>query len=174
VSLWLVPEGEAQAVLARLIATLAARLGTPSFAPHVTLLAGLALPPGEVVRRAGALGLDPLVLALRAPEGRSEPFRCLYVPVVPTLRLLHTEAMARSAFGVQDEGPYEPHLSLVYGHLEEDEKAKLGKEIAPELPSPVRFAALEVVRTDGPVETWRRLSSFPVQSPPFGHDRDDS
>lgn len=174
VSLWLVPEGEAQAALARLIADLASRCGTPPFDPHVTLLAGLGLPAGEVVRRAGTLALDALVLALRPPEGRAEPFRCLYLPVIQTLRLLHTQAVARSAFGVQDEGPYEPHLSLVYGRLDEDRKSKLAKEIAADVPPPVRFAALEVVKTEGPVGEWRRLAHIQLDGPPVGQPDTDS
>jgi hypothetical protein len=174
VALWLTPEEETRAALASLIADLAARFGTPAFEPHVTLLTGLRLSGTEVVRRASALALEPLTLSLRPAEGRNQTFRCLYLPVVETLRLLHAVALARSAYGIQDEGPYEPHLSLVYGILEQDEKSKLAKEISTSVPTSIRFAALDVVKTQGPVTEWRRLARFPIDRPPVGQPGSDS
>src|SRR4029077_20953168 len=124
---------EARRALARLISDLAARLGTSAFAPHVSLVTGVTRPAGEGVRRAGhlALALEPLSLPLRGPEGRDETFRCLYLPVGETLRLMATHALARSALRLDDEGAYEPHLSLVYGALRPEIKLPLVAELAP-------------------------------------------
>lgn len=173
VSLWLVPVDEARETLSRLIEDLAARLGTPAFAPHVTLVTGVTRPADEVVRRAGelALALEPLSLPLRGPESRDEAFRCLYLPVGETLKLLATHALARSALRVGDERPYEPHLSLVYGTLPPGQKQQLRAELASLVPSRVEFAALEVVRTEGVVADWRTLAVFPIGGPAPGHER---
>ena len=176
VSLWLVPIDETREALSRLIEDLAARLGTAAFAPHVTLLAGLVRPADDVVRRAGelALALEPLSLPIRNPEGRDEAFRCLYLPVGETLKLLATHALARSAFRVGDERPYEPHLSLVYGTLPPEQKQTLRAEVASLVPSRVEFAALEVVRTEGGVANWHTLAVFPLGGPAAGHERKET
>lgn len=100
VSLWLMPEGEAGRRLGALIDRLAARLGTPAFPPHVTLLPGIERP------------VDPAFF---------------------------------------------PHLSLVYGSLEEPAQRALAAEVGP-LVSPVFSAAtLHVWRTAGCVAQWREI-----------------
>ena len=173
VSLWLVPVDDAKAALSRLITEVAARLGTPAFAPHVTLVAGVTRSADDVVRRAGelALALEPLSLPLRGPTGSDDAFRCLYLPVGETLKLLATHALARSALRVADEQKYEPHLSLVYGSVPAAQKAALLAELLPLVPSRVEFAALEVVRTEGLVADWRTLAVFPFGGPATGHER---
>ena len=174
VSLWLVPVDEAKAALARLIAEVAGRLGTPVFAPHVTLVGGVTRPGADdVVRRAGelALALEPLSLPLRGPLGSDEAFRCLYLPVGETLKLLTTHALARAALRVADERKYEPHLSLVYGAVPPEQKARLLAELAPLVPSRVEFRAVEVVCTEGVVALWRTLAVFPFGGPALGHER---
>jgi hypothetical protein len=175
-SLWLVPDGDERAALAELIAGLSSRLGTPCFEPHLTLLPGLARPGDEVVEAARVLApaLEQMVLPLRPPEGREETFRCLYLPVGETFRLLHAHALARAAFPSAEDRPFEPHLSLVYGQLPADRKDRLRQEILPGLPPRVRLAALDVVRTEGPVEEWRRLLRCPLARPPVGQDRSTS
>lgn len=177
IALWLVPEPAAAQPIARLIATLAKRLGTPSFDPHITLLAGLTRPAEEVVRRTEgvATGIDgPLLLSPRPPEGTDEPFRCLYLPVGPTFNLLALQALARATFGVDPEGPFEPHLSLVYGWLAPSERIALVGEIAAELPGRTRFDTLDVVKTEGPVSRWSRIARFQLGgSPVAGQDHDE-
>jgi 2'-5' RNA ligase len=174
-SLWLVPEPVAAEALGRLITTLARRLGTPPFEPHVTLLSGLTRPAEEVVRRAEgvASGIDgPLRLTPGPPAGSDEPFRCLYLPIGPTFNLLALQALARATFGVDPEGAFEPHLSLVYGRLESSQRIALAREVASELPGRTRFDTLDVVRTTGPVPEWRRIGRFHLGSPTFGRDHE--
>jgi 2'-5' RNA ligase len=174
-SLWLVPEPVAAEALGRLITTLARRLGTPSFEPHVTLLSGLTRPAEEVVRKAEgvASGIDgPLLLSPGPPEGRDEPFQCLYLPVGPTFNLLALQALARATIGVDTEGPFEPHLSLVYGRLDSAQRSALAREVAAELPGRTRFDTLDVVRTTGPVPEWRRIGRFHLGGPSAGRDHE--
>ena len=165
ISLWLVPEDAVRESLALLIGELAFRLGTQGFAPHVTLLAGLRHAEDEALGCAGSLAasLETLFLPLGAPAGRKEHFRCLYLPVPETLKLLTARAQASLLFGVRDERSYEPHLSLVYGTLRDQEKQLLASELPPRLPPRARFTHLEVVRTQGPCEGWRPLRSFALQ-----------
>jgi 2'-5' RNA ligase len=171
VSLWLVPVDEARGVLTRLIALVAARLGTPAFAPHVTLVGSVGGPADDLVRRAAelALALEPLSLPFKGPVGSDEAFRCVHLPVGETLKLLATHALARAAWRVADEARYEPHLSLAYGALSPEQRAPLVAELAPLAPSRVEFAALEVVRTEGVVTDWKTLAVFPFGGSGHGH-----
>jgi hypothetical protein len=162
ISLWLVPEGAEADLFARLIDGLASRLGTPGFAPHVTLLPSLAGREGEVVRRAREMAstLEPHGLPLGPIEGRSEYFRCLYLRVPETLRLLTTRAQARLTFPATREAPFEPHLSLVYGGLSPEARESLIAELAPRVPARLACTVLEVVRTEGTAADWHSLARF--------------
>jgi 2'-5' RNA ligase len=164
ISLWLVPEGDERHLVERLIANLAAKLGTPPFAPHVTLLPGLEGREGEVLRRAKEMAatLEPHAMPLAAVEGRSEYFRCLYARVPETLRLLTTRAQARLTFRGAGEAPFEPHLSLVYGWVSAEDKEPVIADLAVRLPKRLTCTALEVVRTEGPVADWRSLARLPL------------
>jgi Cyclic phosphodiesterase-like protein len=165
ISLWLVPEGDERTLVERLIEDLAARLGSPRFAPHVTFLPGLAGRDGDVVRRAKEMAatLEPHALPLGPIEGRSEYFRCLYARIPETLRLLTTRAQARLTFRGAGEAPFEPHLSLVYGRLSPEEKEPLIADLTPRLPSRLVCSALEVVRTEGASADWRSLARFDLR-----------
>ncbi len=165
ISLWLVPDGDERDLLGRVIDDLAARLATPVFAPHVTLLPGLAGGEGEVIRRAKemAASLEPHSMPLGPIEGRSDYFRCLYARVPETLRLLTTHALGRLTFRRTAEGPFEPHLSLVYGRLSPADKELLVAELTPRLPKRLTCTALDVVRTEGPVADWRSLARFDMR-----------
>jgi len=165
ISLWLVPEGEVRDLIGSLIEEQASRLGTPPFAPHVTLLPGLRVREGEVVRRAKEMAatLEPHAMPLGPIEGRAEYFRCLYARVPETLRLLTTRAQARLTFRGAGEAPFEPHLSLVYGQLSPPEKEALIAELTPRLPSRLTCTALEVVRTEGLATDWRSLARFDLR-----------
>jgi 2'-5' RNA ligase len=176
VSIWLVPEDEEASLLRRLIVDLAQRLGAPPFEPHVTLRPGLPGPKAKIIRTTGhllAADLEAMAVPLGPAEGRSQPFRCLYLPIALTFRLVHAHALFRSAFAPGDEEPFEPHLSLVYGLLDEEQKGRLAGELAAKVPGRVRLGAIEIVRTEGPVETWQSVARFPLPRPPVSHDRKD-
>jgi 2'-5' RNA ligase len=166
-SLWLVPEGDAGARLAELVRELARRLGTTPFVPHVTLLAGLTVPTNDVLKRATQMvsSLEPLRVPLRRPESADQFFRCLYLPVGETFKLLATHAQARMTFGIEDDAPFEPHLSLVYGELQPATREALFRELAPVVPTSFELQILEVVRTEGPVAAWRCLRRLELGAP---------
>jgi hypothetical protein len=165
ISLWLVPEGDERQVLEGLIGDLASKLGAPPFAPHVTLIPGIAGREGDVVRRTREMAatLEPHALPLGPVEGRSEYFRCLYARIPETLRLLTTRAQARLTFRGAGEALFEPHLSLVYGSLSPEEKEPLIAALTGRLPPRLTCTVLEVVRTAGATSDWRSLARFELR-----------
>ena len=165
VSLWLVPEGEAHGRLAMLLDDLARRLGTPSFAPHVTLLGGIRDAEQEVLARAADLAreLAPLTVFLEGIGGTDDYFRCLFVRAGETEPLLAAHARAGHALGRTETAPFRPHLSLVYGHLAAAERDRLASELVGSLPSQFSATRLDVVRTEGRPGDWRRLTGLPLR-----------
>jgi 2'-5' RNA ligase len=174
ISIWLSPEEEEADLLRPLIRDLARELGTPAFEPHVTLLPGLLGSQETIVRTAGQLltaDLETMRVPLGPPRAGPPPFRCLYLPVVLTFRLVHAHAVLRQAFALGDDRPFDPHLSLVYGRLDDEPGRRLAEEIAQKAPSRLRLGALEVVRTEGPVATWQSVARFPLPRPSASHDQ---
>jgi 2'-5' RNA ligase len=156
------PEGERRDRLATLIERLAARLGTVAFPPHVTLLAGVTAPAGEVLEAARTLALDiaPFTIDLDAVEGRDEPFRCLFVRAAATEALRQAHAAAARLLGRAPDPTFLPHLSLVYGSLAPEVKAALARELEAEVRRPFGARQVDVWRTAGSVADWRRLGTF--------------
>jgi 2'-5' RNA ligase len=170
VSLWLMPDGEARDRLAGTIGRLASRLGTTPFAPHVTLLPGLPGPEEEVVEAARVLAaeLEPFSIELEGISGHDAHFRCLFFQVAdaPALREAHRRA-ARS-FGREPDPAFEPHLSLVYGTLVPEAKARLRADLAAE-PAAFPVGRLHVWRTEGVVGEWCELDAPALGPPPARH-----
>jgi 2'-5' RNA ligase len=163
ISLWLMPEAEPRDRLAALIARLAARLSTPAFAPHVTLLAAIAgAPPKDVLATARTLAADlrPFAVHFEGVEGRDEYFRCLFARAVVDAPLHAAHAAAARAFRRQPDPAFFPHLSLVYGALPAQDKRQLTLELAGSLVMSFAADRLHVWRTQGAVSDWRELGVF--------------
>jgi 2'-5' RNA ligase len=166
ISLWVMPEGRAGQELAALVGGLAARLGTATFAPHVTLLPGLSGPESQVLARARdlAAGLTPLSLRFSGIDGRDEHFRCLFLRVSASPAVLEAHRRAARCFGRESEPSFDPHLSLVYGTLEAGRKADLKEELPPLAPASFEGRRLHVWRTEGRVGEWRELAALTLGS----------
>ena len=166
VSLWLMPEADARKRLSGLIDSLALRLDTERFAPHVTLLPGLGVPQSAVVDGARLLAgrLQPFSLGFMAVDGEDQHFRCLFLRVGDDPGLRHAHALAARQFGRQADPGFHPHLSLVYGALEARQKAGLLSELSGETATSFDARRLHVWKTEGPVGEWRELAAFDLTS----------
>jgi 2'-5' RNA ligase len=165
VSLWLVPEGEERAALDALVSRLAALHPAPTFAAHVTLVAGVELPEDEVIVRSEALAraLYPLTVRFEGCGGFDEYFRALFLRVALTAELLGANARARAVFGRHGDPPFFPHLSLWYGRPAAAERARLTAAIG-SVSDGFEARRLSLVRTRGPVADWRPLGWFGLGS----------
>lgn len=152
------PAGEAKERLDGRIAAFAERFGTPTFPAHVTVAGRLDPDPEKLkpmlteVARAHA----PVAITLGECDGDARWFRCLFhhVARTPGLDALH-EAIV---------GPtqWQPHLSLCYGDLGPAEKTLLIAATEPPLGGDFLADTLHLWNTDGPVEDWRPVASFPL------------
>jgi 2'-5' RNA ligase len=166
VSVWLVPRDEVGRQLGGWIDRLAERFRTERFAPHLTLLSGIALQTEEALALAAraAAALSPFTVMLGGVEGRDEHFRCLFVRATldATLRAAH-EAVARG-FAREPQADFLPHVSLVYGRLLAEHKLALAHEAGAEVSLRFTADALHVWSTQGPVAAWRELGIVPFGS----------
>lgn len=162
ISLWVMPRGEEAQRLAALIDELAARHGTPRFAPHLTLLPLVEGAEDDVLARAAELAreLPPLEVRLLGPETRDEYFRRLFVraEATPALREAHARAAAR--FGREANPGFLPHVSLLYGRLPAEEAEGLRAALVGRVEGRFDAVHLHAWRTAGPVADWRPLGRF--------------
>lgn len=161
-ALWVMPAEPMFSLLADRISSLSRQLSTPLFEPHVTLLAGITLPEEESVKRCSSLasGLKPFRIELGETGQTDEYFRCVFASVIPAEPIMYAHRMAGKTFAIRDDAPYTPHVSLLYGYLQIEER----KEIA----TAHRFLsghAFEVLRlalyhVTGATSEWRRVKEF--------------
>src|SRR5262245_34087807 len=168
IALWLVPEGpEAQAVAA-LIGELSARFGTPTFAPHVTLLVVQGA-DAETVLASGrelARQLQDFSVRFDGLDHSADYHRSLVVRIAPDLPILDARRRAQVAFPSEPVGPFVPHLSLLYGTLPVETRRHLTAEVRESAPGSIVLRGLDVVETEGAPAEWRRLARFALAAAP--------
>lgn len=157
-SLWLLLPREAQERFQALIARLSARLGTPAFEPHITLLGGLTGAEEDWRQRTRALAgaIKSFEVRLLAVTWLDEYYRCLFVEVTQSRALLDAHQTARKVFDQRPETGFYPHLSLVYGDLKEHEKEAIVDEIGRYFDESIRIEELALYDTSGGTPpAWR-------------------
>ena len=161
-SLWLVPEGAAEAALQAVINRLATEHGGPSFPPHMTLLSGIVTTEDDVVERARRLAIEnaPITLHLDGIGTDETYFQSLFATVVPTPELVGLRAAAQAIFPEAPD-PYRPHISLLYGHPALETKRAIAAAERNALPSSVRALTL-LVMTGHEVADWRYVLRAPL------------
>jgi hypothetical protein len=160
VSLWLVPDGDADHLLSGRIRSLASLHGSTPFPPHLTLLGGLTEGEAEILATATRLARQtpPLTVRLVAATVRDEYFRRLVLEAEPSPPLTAARERAAMALATPACG-FEPHLSLLYG------RAPVAAEDADiELPLVFTCRQLAAWRTLGPVAEWRALGRWPLEA----------
>ena len=165
-SYWLLPAAPAAAAFKARIDELAVRYDAVAFEPHVTLYTGSS-DDGEVAQTLDFLraSFRPLPLAPFVVAQSSRLTKTLYVrlELTPELAALAATLKARArqpSASVLDD----PHVSLMYQAIAEDERAKLAAEIP--VPAPFMGDGIAVIETEVPiteldqVRRWRFVARF--------------
>jgi 2'-5' RNA ligase len=170
-TLWLLLTPEAHAWFQALIERLSARLGTPVFEPHITLLGGLTGEEEGLRQRTRALAgaIGSFEARLLEAKWLDEYYRCLFVEVALSRALLDAHETARKAFDQRLEPGFYPHLSLVYGDLKENEKEIVADEIGRYFDESLPIEELALYDTSGATPpTWRCVERCRLGKSPIG------
>ena len=161
-ALWLTPEEPPLVMLARQIARLSQEHSTPRFEPHFTLVAGITRPEEEIQARSIALAktIRPFQIELGKIGYTNEYFRCIFVQVVPTNRIINAHQAALQAFSLRDVEPYLPHVSLVYGKLDPKTKKRVSAGIDPMRGQTFKVCSFTLWRVAGAPTEWKKLKKF--------------
>ena len=164
-SFWLVPTHETRSWLVRDIERLAKRFNAPVFEPHLTVHAG---PSDGVASAASVLGetafeLEPITLRPTA-LGHSASFtKCVFVEFHLDQALLNLQSKLRDR--LPSDYVLQPHISLLYHHLSDSERASLAEEVL--IPrEDVRFEVIQAVKcpavneTAEDVRSWRLVEEW--------------
>ena len=130
--------------------------------PHVTLLFGM-----ETTRASAELKLKhlaarvkPFTVRLGKIEWRADYFHCLYAAVEPSAELAAAQRDAYDAFEMKPAPPFAPHLSLLYGNVDEAAKKKFAVEAGGALDVGFEVHALHLVNASMgvPLVEWHTLA----------------
>jgi 2'-5' RNA ligase len=170
-ALWLVPDGPEAQAMSALIGELSARFGTPTFAPHVTLLAVQGSEAQAVLEggRELARSIQDFSVRFDGLEHSADYLRALVVRIAPDLPILDARRRAQAAFPSEPVGPFVPHLSLLYGSLPVETRRHLTAEVRESAPASIVLRGLQVMSIDGTPGEWRPLGRFrlsPAQDSP--------
>lgn len=160
-SLWLRPTGPVLDRLQELIRRLTARFGGSWPKPHVSLLGGIEITSADAQSKLALLAerLRPITIRLGRLEGRNEHFRCFYAAVQLSPQLEEAHYTARQIFGVQAGDGFSPHLSLLYGQIDEPAKLRLAQELGGRLDLSFTVNSVHLVNAAAavPVSAWHTL-----------------
>lgn len=161
-SVWLKPSGEALERIMKVMRMLHKEAAGPQVPPHVTLLTG-----AETTRASAELKLKhlaarvkPFRIKLGKIDAGAEYFRALFAGVEANGDLAAAQREAYDAFEMKPAPPYAPHLSLIYGKLDDAARKKLADAAGGKLDVAFEVRTLYLVNSSQsvPVANWRTLA----------------
>ncbi len=174
-ALWLLPEGEATALLAPRLNALADEFAAPHFAPHVTAYGGRAVIDAGLTAICARLAraLAPTALEVSALTRGDFLFQTLFLALNTTLPLALWFEQVLSDLGNPKNYRLKPHLSLLYAPLDDAAKQVLAEReqawFAQHCPRVLCFDRLALV-TPGAggwhdFDGWREVAAWPLGEP---------
>lgn len=163
-TLWLAPDEAASGPLQLVINQLASRYSGPVFAPHMTLLGWVKGEEDELVSKTESLAsmLPSIKTQLTGFAGAPYYFRCFFAPLESTAQLRHAVNEASSLFSASAGANYQPHISLLYGQLDREEKKTIPGQIGERVPRRFSLNTVQLVRMSVSVSGWTTLAEFPL------------
>ncbi|MDX1661564.1 MAG: 2'-5' RNA ligase family protein [Gemmatimonadota bacterium] len=175
-SLWVVPPHPLREALRATIAEFARQLDVPPFEPHVTLLGDLACSVEEATEGAREIGRAARPFAVDFEgTGSAEPFfRAAYLRVRRSSGLTEARVTAERILGhrAAEGDPFEPHLSLAYGSLDQAAKERIFETARSRGHVTTSFVATRISlaesSTEVPIDRWRIVEEVELGHPSPG------
>jgi 2'-5' RNA ligase len=165
-AVWIRPTGDALDRITKVVRLAHKRGGGPQVQPHVTLLSGMetTMASAELKLKHLALRLKPFKIQLGKIESRQDYFRCLYAKAELSEELAEARRVAYAEFEMNPPPPFEPHLSLLYGNIDETLKQELAAEAGGSLDVSFDVTAVHLVNAyqGVPATSWHTLAERPL------------
>lgn len=169
----MVPKGAALDTFQAAITKWAGVFGSPTFIPHVTLVAGLMDPVDQVTQRtrAVAAGITPFAARVKSVTSGSMYFQSVYARLESDTdvgaAIVAANKAAQLALTPGKLVDYMPHLSLVYGDFTDADKVEAIRELDKAL-SGLEFniESVQVWSTQGEVSEWYLVDDIPFSAVP--------
>jgi 2'-5' RNA ligase len=144
VAYWLIPEESARTYLSSVIADLAARFDAPVFEPHLTLFAIAKQDDPIVPTEMDVLAsFSPPRLSVCEVKSSDVFTKTIFVQFAACERLLQMNRALSEAWGRASNYDLDPHLSLIYKTMSDDQK----RRIADSIKIPFRNVIFDSVKT---------------------------
>jgi len=165
-SIWIPLNGEAHDAVVKSMRLARQRAGGPEFHPHVTLLRGIERTRDSAIVKLKELAqaLKPFTVRLGRIAWRTDYYRCLFATVAMSTALAAAHRRAHEIFEMDPPEPFEPHVSLLYGSLDESAQQALARELGGSLHVSFEARALQLVNAAmrAPVAEWKTLAERPL------------
>ena len=166
-SFWLLAAPEDEAMLTAEIDRLAGRHATPQFHPHLTILGDIARDPATLIEqtRQIAAAANAFAAPIAGILGSDAYFRSFYAAFAENAPLRALRNAVEAAFGLPP-GDFMPHVSLLYGPIDQAAKARSISEVAQHWNGrPIRFNRIALTNSsnDTPIAQWRCLHIEPLR-----------
>lgn len=124
--LWIMPTGATYQLLKSMSENLSRKYNTPEIDPHVTVEGGIYGDEDDIVRKTSlfASSIHPYSIHLARIGYTDSFFRALFYRATQTSYVREANRKAREIFDIKD-GPYMPHLSILYGNIPLEEKKRI-------------------------------------------------
>ena len=163
-ALWLVPDEAAGTQLQSVIDQLASTYSGPGFTPHMTLLGWVRGEEEELVEKTASLAarLAPIEVKATGFAGAPYYFRCFFAPLESTSSLRQVVGDAAHHFGVSAGMDHTPHVSLLYGQIDREEKKTIPQLIGQKVPRRFTLDRLQLIRMSVSVSGWETVTEAPL------------
>ncbi len=164
-SIWLMPRGKTYDDLSDLLRRLSRQFNSPTFEPHITLISGLEESIEEVKVKTKQLanncGSSTIEFSNFGFSG--EYFKSLYLNVKYSEELFTAYDETNKIFDRLNPPPFQPHLSLFYGNMNQNEKDKIILENKNLLDISFEVNQLNLYSTKGFSSDWFRIDHFELK-----------
>ncbi len=154
---WIIPENTSYQELEKIIEEYGLKYNSPLFTPHMTIHGVISSTDEEVIKIVEEVSkkIKPFELEIGEVEFSSTYHQCILARVKTSANLFNVYMFLRKAFGVEVKHVFMPHMSLVYGDFNMEEREKIAKEIKIKNRS-FEAKKITIVRADSPdPENWK-------------------
>lgn len=128
-SIWLEPAGNELEKIQRVISELAEDAHVDSFVPHITLLSRIPYDPENIIRQLTLLAQNTKPIQIKFDKLclSDNPLKCFFLECIESSELMDLNQKAQKLFSIKNE--YQPHMSLIYGTIDEKVKKDFTRKI---------------------------------------------